>query len=163
MSRYELFDRRRVELWPLDQRGHDLLVANCLPLGPPEPPFQHAELPGFVERIVAARRQGRPVILMMGAHPIKLGLSRFLIDLIQRKWITHLATNGAGLVHDFELASFGGTSENVAALDSSRPVRAVAGDEPAERGCPASGRRGRGTGRGGRPHPGRPGPLRTPR
>ena len=58
--------------------------------------------------------QQRPVILMMGAHPIKLGLSRFLIDLIERKWITHLATNGAGLIHDFELASFGGTSENVA-------------------------------------------------
>ena len=51
---------------------------------------------------------------MMGAHPIKLGLSRFLIDLIARRRITHLATNGAGLIHDFELASFGGTSESVA-------------------------------------------------
>ena len=68
----------------------------------------------FVQRIVAARQQQRPVILMMGAHPIKLGLSRFLVDLIERKWITHLATNGAGLIHDFELASFGGTSESVA-------------------------------------------------
>jgi hypothetical protein len=114
MSRYELFDRRRVELWPLAQRGHDLVVADCLPLGPSDPPFEHAELHDLVQRIVAARRQQRPVILMMGAHAIKLGLSRFLIDLIQRKWITLLATNGAGLVHDFELASFGGTSENVA-------------------------------------------------
>ncbi len=114
MSRYELFDRRGVELWPLSQRGHDLEVADCLPLGPPEPRFEHPELHGLVERIVTARGQQRPVILMMGAHAIKLGLSRFLIDLIERKWITHLATNGAGLVHDFELASFGGTSENVA-------------------------------------------------
>ena len=77
-------------------------------------PFAHPDLPDFIQRIVAARRAGRPVILMMGAHAIKLGLSPFLIDLIERKWITHLATNGAGLVHDFELASFGGTSENVA-------------------------------------------------
>jgi hypothetical protein len=50
----------------------------------------------------------------MGAHPIKLGLSRFLIDLIDCRLITHLATNGAGLIHDFELALAGGTSEDVA-------------------------------------------------
>jgi hypothetical protein len=51
---------------------------------------------------------------MMGAHPIKLGLSRFLVDLIERRLVTLLATNGAGLVHDFELAIVGGTSEDVA-------------------------------------------------
>jgi len=51
---------------------------------------------------------------MMGAHPIKLGLSRFLVDLIERRVITHLATNGAGMIHDFELAALGGTSEDVA-------------------------------------------------
>ena len=51
---------------------------------------------------------------MMGAHPIKLGLSRFLVDLIQRRLVTHLGTNGAGVIHDFELATFGGTSEDVA-------------------------------------------------
>jgi hypothetical protein len=64
-------------------------------------------------RIRAARRSGRPVILMMGGHPIKLGLSRYLVDLLERRWVTHLATNGAGLIHDFELAAFGGTSEDV--------------------------------------------------
>jgi hypothetical protein len=114
MSRYELFDRRRVKLADLAQRGHDLVVDDCLPLAPPRDRYQHAELSGLVERIVAARRAGRPVICMMGAHPIKLGLSRFLVDLIERRWVTHLATNGAGLIHDFELASFGGTSEDVA-------------------------------------------------
>ncbi len=51
---------------------------------------------------------------MMGAHPIKLGLSRYIIDLVARGWLTHLATNGAGLIHDFELAYFGGTTESVA-------------------------------------------------
>jgi hypothetical protein len=114
MSRYELFDRSRVKLAELAGRGHDLLAGDCLPLAPPRDPFQHPEFAALVERIVAARRSGRPVICMMGAHPIKLGLSRFLIDLIQRRWITHLATNGAGLIHDFELTSFGGTSEDVA-------------------------------------------------
>lgn len=51
---------------------------------------------------------------MIGGHPIKLGLSRFLIDLIERGCISLLATNGSGLIHDFELAAYGGTSEDVA-------------------------------------------------
>jgi hypothetical protein len=68
----------------------------------------------LVECIAAARQAGRPVILVMGAHPIKLGLSRFLVDLIERGWVTHLAANGAGMIHDFELAVLGGTSESVA-------------------------------------------------
>jgi hypothetical protein len=114
MSRYELFDRSRVQLRDLEERGHDLLAADCLPLKAPQQPYAHPEFPCLVERIAAARDAGRPVLLMMGAHPIKLGLSRFLVDLIARRQITHLATNGAGLIHDFELASFGGTSESVA-------------------------------------------------
>jgi hypothetical protein len=61
-----------------------------------------------------ARRQAGPVIFFSGAHPIKLGLSRYLIDLMERRLITHLATNGSGLIHDFELALAGGTSEDVA-------------------------------------------------
>jgi hypothetical protein len=54
------------------------------------------------------------VILMVGAHPIKLGLSRYLVDLIERRLITLLAVNGAAIIHDFELALVGGTSEDVA-------------------------------------------------
>jgi hypothetical protein len=54
------------------------------------------------------------VIVLLGGHPIKLGLSRYLIDLMERGWITHVATNGAGIIHDFELAHVGGTSEDVA-------------------------------------------------
>ena len=50
---------------------------------------------------------------MMGAHPIKLGLSPYLVDLIARGIVTHLATNGAGMIHDFELALGDGTSEDV--------------------------------------------------
>ncbi len=114
MSRYPLFDRSRIDLGSLDERGHDLVAAGCLALQAPPEPFEHGELDALVERILAARRGGRPVILMMGAHPIKLGLSRYFVDLIHRDVVTHLATNGAGLIHDFELATFGGTSEDVA-------------------------------------------------
>ena len=113
MSRYELFDRSQISLKDLSQRGHDLRAADCLQLDSPFEPFDHPEFPELVEQIVAARRNGRPVIVMMGGHPVKLGLSRYLIDLIERGVITHLAANGAVLIHDFELALGGGTSENV--------------------------------------------------
>lgn len=67
----------------------------------------------LVERIAQARRNGRPVIWSQGAHVIKNGLSRYLIDLMRRGVITHIAGNGACSIHDFELAFLGGTSEDV--------------------------------------------------
>ena len=66
------------------------------------------------QAIVRARKNNKPVILGMGAHPIKVGLTPLIIDLIQRNVITALATNGACIVHDFELAFIGKTSEDVA-------------------------------------------------
>ncbi len=51
---------------------------------------------------------------MMGAHVIKKGVSRFVIDLLQRGYLTHVAMNGAGAIHDYELARVGATTESVA-------------------------------------------------
>lgn len=113
MSRYELFDRSRILLAPLADRGHDLVAEDCLPLAPPTRRYEHPEFGELLERIDVARRNGRPVVMMIGGHPIKLGLNRFLVDLIEQGVITHLATNGAGIIHDYELAAAGGTSENV--------------------------------------------------
>jgi deoxyhypusine synthase len=67
-----------------------------------------------VDAIVAARRNGRPVIFGLGAHVVKCGLNLVLIDLMRRGVITALAMNGAGAIHDFELALVGETSEDVA-------------------------------------------------
>ena len=113
MSRYPLFDRSRIQLKQLRERGYDLAAADCLPLEAPAEPFAHPEFPELLDRMVTARRAGRPVIVMMGAHAIKLGLSRYFIDLIERGIITHLAVNGAGVIHDYELALGDGTSEDV--------------------------------------------------
>jgi hypothetical protein len=66
-----------------------------------------------VQAVLAARRKGKPVLLGMGAHVIKVGLSRVLIDLLERGAVTALALNGACAVHDFELATAGFTSEDV--------------------------------------------------
>jgi hypothetical protein len=114
MSRYQQFDRDRIVLQALRQRHHDMTLGDMVPLAPPTDPYVHDDFPAMIERIIQARDDSRPVILIMGAHPIKLGLSRFLVDLVERGLVTLVATNGAGLIHDFELAYFGGTTESVA-------------------------------------------------
>jgi len=65
------------------------------------------------DRIVTAVRERRPVLLMMGAHPIKVGLNPILVDQMRAGVISAVAFNGAGGIHDFELAYQGGTSEDV--------------------------------------------------
>jgi len=70
-------------------------------------------LKDVADAIVQARKQGRPVMLGMGAHAIKVGLNPVIIDLMERGIITSLALNGAGIIHDFELAFVGQTSEDV--------------------------------------------------
>ena len=67
-----------------------------------------------VTAIAAAARARRAVIVMLGGHAVKTGLSPVLIDLVRRGIITHIAMNGSGAIHDYELARFGGTSEDVA-------------------------------------------------
>ena len=74
-----------------------------------------------VAAIVEARRKEKPVILGMGAHPTKVGLNPILVDLMRKDVITAVAMNGAVVIHDFELAYQGHTSEEVEAeIDSGR-------------------------------------------
>ena len=114
MSRYETFDRSRLQLRSLEERGCDIWEPQVAELARPGEPLDNSSLRSVALAINEARRNNKPVIVMIGGHPIKLGLSRFLIDLMERGLVTHLATNGAGLIHDFELAMHGGTSEDVA-------------------------------------------------
>jgi hypothetical protein len=66
-----------------------------------------------VRDTVQAVVRGRPVVVMMGAHPIKCGLNPIFVDLMQRGAIAAVAFNGAGAIHDFEMALIGQTSEDV--------------------------------------------------
>ncbi|WP_417909418.1 hypothetical protein [Candidatus Electronema sp. PJ] len=72
------------------------------------------DFPELIERIAAAVTQKRPVLVGMGAHVIKVGLAPILIDLMERGIISALALNGAGIIHDAEIAMVGRTSEEVA-------------------------------------------------
>ena len=69
----------------------------------------------LVDRVVAARCDGRPVIAMCGGHVVKVGVSPCLVALMERGVITHLALNGAAALHDVEIARTGRTSEDVEA------------------------------------------------
>jgi deoxyhypusine synthase len=73
-----------------------------------------AELRDVVKALVTASQVGRSVLLGMGAHPLKVGLSPIIIELIRRGLLSGLAMNGAGIIHDSELAMIGQTSEDVA-------------------------------------------------
>lgn len=68
----------------------------------------------LIDKIISARRKGKPLVWMMGAHVIKCGLSPVLIDLMNKRLITGLVFNGASAIHDLELGLWGRTSEDVA-------------------------------------------------
>src|SRR5262245_56604658 len=110
MSRYELFDRSRLLIKPLAERAHDLQTSNWLALDDPSPPFDHPGLAAVAARI---RAGGGARILMMGALVLRAGVNRHIIDLIERGLIDHIAMNGAGAIHDYELARIGATTESV--------------------------------------------------
>jgi len=111
---YPAFDRSRLRIQPLAQRQHDLDLSVVLPLDAPLPPFAHPAIPVLGQHLVEARQNGRARILLMGAHVLRAGVARYLIDLLDRGLINHVAMNGAGPIHDWEFALIGATTESVA-------------------------------------------------
>jgi hypothetical protein len=111
---YPQLDRHALDIKPLSARQNKLRV-DCDFVSPdqPQPSLPAAAVDEIAARVRSARRAGRPVILAFGAHTIKNGLAPVLIRLIERGWVTHLATNGAGIIHDWEFAYQGMSSEDV--------------------------------------------------
>jgi hypothetical protein len=121
---YEEFDLSGVKTYPLRSRQSKVSLAQFAT------PYKKgsgvggllASLPGLlaardfkdvVAAIVTARANGRAIVWGLGAHVLKTGLSPILVDLMERGFISAIATNGAGIIHDFEIALSGGTSEDV--------------------------------------------------
>ncbi len=113
-SKYKAFDRSRLLIKPLAERVNDLQAGHWLALDRPAPPFEDPRLPQVASRLVAARDAGAARILMMGAHVLRAGVSRHIIDMLERGLVNHVAMNGAGAIHDYELARIGATTESVA-------------------------------------------------
>lgn len=111
---FPMFDRSRLKIKPLGERINDLSNQVVKPLDAAVPPFESPELVAVAESIVKAHLAGAPVIMLMGAHVIRKGNANYIIDLMERKIITHIGMNGAGVIHDYELAKIGATTESVA-------------------------------------------------
>jgi hypothetical protein len=113
-SKYPIFDRSRLLVKPLAERVNDLDASRWLELDEIAAPYAHPGLAEVAARLMAARARGAARILMMGAHVLRAGVNRQIIDLVERGFIDHIAMNGAGLIHDYELARIGATTESVA-------------------------------------------------
>ncbi len=111
---YPLFDRSRLHIKPLAERVHDYTLEQFAHLDDPLPAYDNPNLATLAQRMVAGARNQSAVIWMMGAHVIKNGLSRYVIDLMERGVVSAVAFNGACCIHDFEIASIGATTESVA-------------------------------------------------
>jgi deoxyhypusine synthase len=119
-------DLSKVRTYPLRTRRS--IVAKQLVAAPPRRGMRLAKFIDGLPDILAARdfraaaqavaarhRAGKRIVLGMGAHPIKVGLSPLIIDLLRRGILSGIAMNGAAIIHDFEMAYAGATSEDVAA------------------------------------------------
>ena len=118
-SKYPQFDRTRLIVKPLAERVNDLQLARWMSLDDSTPDFNHPDLATIAQRIHAAQATNASRILMMGAHLLRAGANRHIIDMLERGAITHIAMNGAGAIHDYEVARIGATTESVARYISS--------------------------------------------
>ena len=117
-GRYPFFPSDRISTYPVAERANRVTLESLIR---PEAALRttydlHEQEPAVAElagAIVAAVRSDHPVICFIGAHVVKNGLGPLIADLVRRKVLTLVATNGAGAIHDFELALIGQTSEHV--------------------------------------------------
>ena len=121
---YEEFDLSGVRTYPLQSRASKTHIADFARPVERGGSFRNwfeslptilggEDLRKVVRAIVAARRRDAGIVWGLGAHVIKTGVSPVLIDLMRRGWVSAVALNGAGIIHDFEIALSGGTSEDV--------------------------------------------------
>jgi len=109
-----LFNRQELEILSIHDRKHGLGIDAIRDLSfVPESEIP-AELQAVAEQLMLARSEGASVIFMMGGHVIRSGVQRYIIDLIRKGYITCIAMNGAGVIHDFEFSLIGATTESVA-------------------------------------------------
>ncbi len=123
MSKYKEFKAEKIKDYPLDSRPSKVNVDHFAR------PLSEGSISAFIDslpkllaaddlrtlaqRIREAREKGKPIIWGFGGHVVKVGLAPVLIDLMERGFVTALATNGSGMIHDFEIALSGSTSEEV--------------------------------------------------
>lgn len=109
-----LFDRKALKLRPLSFRENGLDISIIAPLDFNPAPKPDATLEQVSRRIITAKEKKASIIWMIGAHVIRSGVQRYIINLMETGFVSCLAMNGAGIIHDYELALIGATTESVA-------------------------------------------------
>lgn len=109
---HPIIDISQLQLLPLSERKSDLNLSAILPLEPKA--TANKNIKTIARRIIQSKKRGSAVILMMGAHVLRSGVQRYLIDLMEHGYISCIAMNGACTIHDFEFAFIGQTTESVA-------------------------------------------------
>jgi hypothetical protein len=112
MKTFEAFDAGNLIINDLAKRRHNLDMSAIMPLVPHE--RIHPDIRHVGQVMQSAVKSGAGVVMMMGAHVIRAGVQKYIIDLMERGAITCLAMNGAGIIHDYEFALIGATTESVA-------------------------------------------------
>ena len=112
--KFPLFDRATLDIKPLAEREHDLDLSIITNLNSTRVPDINKGIQEIAKRIIHAKENNSTIILMFGAHVIRSGVQNYLIDLMERGYISCISTNGASIIHDFEFALIGATTENVA-------------------------------------------------
>ncbi len=108
-----MLDFGKIRTISIKQRGNKVKLADLVKPADSKAFIDTNEFNELVQEIIAAHKKSKQIILMMGAHVIKVGMSLLIIDLMKKGIIKHIAMNGAGPIHDFELALIGETSEYV--------------------------------------------------
>jgi hypothetical protein len=117
MNSAQGLDLRRLKVFPLEQRRsltrvEDILIDPDAPV-PEAPEPVRATITECADRVRAARERGAAVMLIYGAHLLRNGAALLIERLLAGGWVTHLATNGAGTIHDWEYAWLGRSTESV--------------------------------------------------
>jgi hypothetical protein len=108
---FKKFNRTELHIPSIEKRDHDLDLSVMLPLE--VAPVADEGLFTVAKRIQQAKKNGSPIVLMIGAHVIRAGVQLYLIDLMERGYLSCVAMNGACAIHDYEFSLIGQTTESV--------------------------------------------------
>ena len=127
MSKYKIkpFQKGQLNTYPLDSRQSKVNLGDFSRAFSPDKPFSDfvkslpdilagKDFKDFLKCMERAKTTQKAIVFALGAHVIKVGLNPVILDLLEKRWISALALNGAGIIHDFEIALAGHTSEEVA-------------------------------------------------
>lgn len=107
------FDRKALKIKSLSERLHDLDISSILQIDDNKYVSSSDKFSIIAKRIIQAKQNSSSIIIMIGGHVVRSGVQKYLIDLMERGYISCIAMNGSVMIHDFEFSLIGATTESV--------------------------------------------------